>query len=231
MEGLLRVTNAPSLREQVAANIREAIAQGHFRPGMRLIERELCESLGVSRTSLREALRELEAEGLVTNVPNRGPIVAKISLELAESIYQVRGVLEALAARLFTRRASAEQIRDLVAATEALESAYQQPDPAERILVKNEFYKVLLNGAANEVVTLTLTTMHLRISQLRSTSLMQPERAKASIEEIWELVHAIKARDEEAAHNICLRHVDNAARTALAMLAREQAAQAPPVDA
>lgn len=226
MEGSLRVTTAPSLREQVAAKLREAIAQGHFRPGVRLIERELCEMLGVSRTSLREALRELESEGLVTNVPNRGPIVAKISPELAESIYQVRGSLEALAARLFTRRASAEQIQDLVRATQVLEEAYKSPNPAQRILAKSEFYKVLLGGAANEVVTMTLTTMHLRISQLRSTSLMQPDRAKASIEEIWELVHAIKARDEEAAHNICLRHVDNAARTALAMLAREQSAPA-----
>lgn len=228
MEGSLRIVTAPSLREQVATKIRESIAQGRFRPGMRLIERELCDMLGVSRTSLREALRELEAEGLVTNVPNRGPIVAIISVALAESLYQVRGSLEALAARLFTRRASAEQIRELVLATEALEAAYQRPHPAERILAKNEFYKVLLDGAANEVVTMTLTNMHLRISQLRSTSLMQPDRAKASIEEIWELVHAIKARDEEAAHNICLRHVDNAARTALSVLAQEQA---PPAQA
>lgn len=218
MEASLKVVNAPSLREQIATKLREAIAQGYFRPGRRLIERELCDMLGVSRTSLREALRELEAEGLVTNIPNRGPIVAKISPELAESIYQVRGSLEALAARLFTRRASSEQIEDLIKAAERLEQAYNSPDPADRILAKSEFYKVLFAGAANEVVTMVLSNMHLRISQLRSTSLMQPDRAKASIEEIWELVQAIKSRDEDAAHNISQRHIDNAARSALAII-------------
>lgn len=221
----LKVISAPSLREQVAVKLREAITQGQFRPGARLIERELCDMLGVSRTSLREALRELEAEGLVTNIPNRGPIVAKISIEMAESIYQVRAVLEALAARLFTRRASSEQIQALVRAVEGLGEAFSSPDQASMGLRKNEFYRVLFEGAQNEVVTMTLTTIRARIAQLRGTSLTEPDRAKASMEEYWELVNAIKARDEEAAHNISLRHVNNAARSALAMLAKEQEAQ------
>jgi GntR family transcriptional regulator, trigonelline degradation regulator len=226
MNASLSVVTAPSLRERVTARLRDAIAAGEFRPGARLIERELCEMLDVSRTSLREALRELEAEGLITSIPNRGPIVAKISVETAESIYQVRGALEALAARLFTKRASSDQIKALTKAVEGLEEAFNSPDQTLMTSRKNEFYRVLLEGAQNEVITTTLRTIRLRIAQLRGTSLMEPGRAKDSMEEYRELVNAIKARDEEAAHNISLRHVNNAARSAIAMLAREQAAQA-----
>lgn len=219
MTSALRISVAPSLREQIATKLREAIAEGDFRPGTRLVERELCDMFGVSRTSLREAIRELEAEGLITNIPNRGPIVATISLELAESLYQVRGSLEALAARLFTLRASSSQVQELVAATEAIEEAFRSGDVADRLAKKNAFYRVLLDGANNEVITMALKTMHIRVSQLRHASLSQPDRGRASIDEIWEIVQAIKARDEKAAHNLCLRHVDNAAKCALAAVA------------
>jgi DNA-binding GntR family transcriptional regulator len=225
MDRSLRVISGPNLREQVAAKLREAITQGQFRPGARLIERELCDMLGVSRTSLREALRELEAEGLVTNIPNRGPIVAKISIAMAESIFQVRAVLEALAARLFTQRATSDQIKALAKAVDGIGEAYKSPEYSSLVVAKKEFYRVLFEGAQNEVVAMTLTTIRLRISQLRGTSLLEPDRAKASMEEYWELVSAIKARDEEAAHNISLRHVNNAARSALAILSRDQDAQ------
>jgi DNA-binding GntR family transcriptional regulator len=137
----------------------------------------------------------------------------------------VRGVLEALAARLFTERASVEQISALAKAVEGLEEAFNSPDQALMSARKNEFYRVLLEGAANEVITGTLKTIRLRIGQLRGTSLTEPGRAKVSMEEYWELVSAIKARNEEAAHNIALRHVKNAARSAIATLTQEQTAQ------
>jgi DNA-binding GntR family transcriptional regulator len=222
MDSSLRVVSLPSLRERVAANLRKAIATGRFRPGMRLIERELCEMLVVSRTCVREALRELEAEGLVTNIPNRGPIVAEISLETAEATFQVRAALESLAARLFTQRASSEQIEALAKAVHGLGDAFSAPDQATMSEKKDEFYRVLLAGANNPLITTMLKTIRLRVSQLRGTSLTEPDRAKASMEEYWELVRAIRARDEEAAYNIALRHVNNAGRSALAMLARER---------
>ena len=82
----LRIAHPPNLREQVAEKIRDAIVGGTFPPGMRLIERELCERLGVSRSSIREALRQLEVDGLVTNPPNRGPTVTVIDAATAQSI-------------------------------------------------------------------------------------------------------------------------------------------------
>jgi DNA-binding GntR family transcriptional regulator len=83
-----------TLRRQVENALREAIMSGRFHPGQRLIERELCENLGVSRTSIREALRQLEAEKLICIVPHKGPTVASISLKEAEELYALRSVLE-----------------------------------------------------------------------------------------------------------------------------------------
>lgn len=91
---------AAPVREQVGSQLRQAIVSGQLAPGTRLIERELCTLLGVSRTSLREALRHLEGDGLVTNIPHKGMVVSTITWEEAEEIYEVRAVVEGLAGRL-----------------------------------------------------------------------------------------------------------------------------------
>src|ERR1700744_6795818 len=93
-----------SLRVLVEDRLRQAIRTGVLKPGQRLIERELCELTGVGRTSIREALRQLEAEGLVTTIPHRGPSVSTISLDEARQLYAVRALLEGHAGREFARR-------------------------------------------------------------------------------------------------------------------------------
>lgn len=224
MEPRLKIASSPSLRELVAARMREEIVSGRFAPGSRLIERELCELMGVSRTSIREALRELEAEGLVTVVPNKGPIVSIVSIETAEGVYQVRVVLEGLAARLFARRASDEQIAALELAVDALEQVYLNYSPGPFLAAKTHFYDILLEGAGNETATGMLRTIHTRVSQLRATSLANPERAKSSIKEIRTFLKALKRRDEDAAWQACVTHIEKAAEAALAMLRRQPAA-------
>ena len=94
------------MRHQVAEVLRAAITTGRFAPGQRLVEKDLCELTGVSRASVREALRQLESEGLIQTLPNRGPLVSRLSTQDAASIYQVRGALEALAAQLFANHAT-----------------------------------------------------------------------------------------------------------------------------
>lgn len=217
----LRIHSGPSLREQVSAKLRESIGTGLLKPGTRLIERDLCERMGVSRTSIRESFRELESEGLVTMVPNRGPIVAMIDIELAESIFQARGALEALAVKLFTQRASDDEVAALDAATRALDEPYRNPEPFLVLSAKNQFYELLLKGARNEVVATFLRNMHLRISQLRATSLKQPHRSEQSIAEIREMVAAIKKRDATLAHDLCLTHIENASKAAMNALRDE----------
>jgi len=223
----LRIAHPPNLREQVAEKIRDAIVGGVFAPGMRLVERELCERLGVSRSSIREALRQLEVEGLVTNPPNRGPTVTVIDAAMAQSIYQVRSALESLAARLFVRHATAAHAAALSVAVDRLAKAYESGSLSRTLPAKNAFYQALLEGAGNPVIADALRTLNSRISQLRGTSLSSPNRLTESISEIRTLERALVARDEEAAARACEHHIAKAAHAALEALT---APAAPPTE-
>src|SRR5690349_13762377 len=105
-DGMQVVRHAATLRLQVEEKLRNAIAAGRFKPGERLVERDLCARLDVSRALIREALRQLEAEGLIVAVPHRGPVVASITVEEARQIYAVRALLEGFAGRGFVGHAT-----------------------------------------------------------------------------------------------------------------------------
>jgi DNA-binding GntR family transcriptional regulator len=215
----LRIAHPPNLRAKVVENIRAAIVAGVFPPGMRLVEKELCERLGVSRSSIREALRPLEVEGLIENPPAKGPTVAVIDAATAKSIYEVRSALESLAARLFVRHATQMQADALSVAVERLAAAYASGSLLETLPAKNAFYEVLFDGAGNPVIANTLRTLNSRVSQLRGTSLSSPNRLTQSLDEIHVLRNALVARDEEAAAQACREHVERAAEAALHTLA------------
>lgn len=211
----IAATAAP-LRAQVSERLREAIADGRFTPGERLIERELCEMLGVSRTSLREALREVESEGLVSNVPNKGMIVSTISVSGAREIYEIREVLEALLAERFAKQASGVQIARLEQTFKDLEAAYLTMTDVMK--AKNRFYEALMEGANHQLASSMLRTIQVRAGQLRVTTLSDPARATASIAEIRALITAIKSRDEKGAHDAAVTHVRNASVLALRLI-------------
>ena len=209
---------AAPVRQQVVASFRSAILSGRFQPGERLIEKELCDLTAASRTSVREALRQLETEGLVEMVPNKGPIVASIDADQARSIYQVRLALESLAGSLFAVNATASQIRRLEVAVSDLAAAYAD-GRIEGILEKKEiFYDVLLEGSGNAIIPSLLRMMHARISLLRRISLGHSRRLAVSIKEIRAILRAVKARDPEATAEACRVHVQRAADMALALM-------------
>ncbi|MGE0151532.1 MAG: GntR family transcriptional regulator [Reyranellaceae bacterium] len=206
---------AAPVRQQVAASFRNAILNGRFQPGVRLIEKELCELTGASRTSVREALRQLETEGLVEVLPNKGPIVASISAKQARSLYQVRAALESLAGDLFARNATDAQMARLEAAVEEVAQAYDNGDIDLMLKAKDGFYGILLEGADNEIVPSFLGMLQARVSLLRRVSLGTPARLAASIGEIRVILAALQRRDPQAAAEACRRHVENAAEAAL----------------
>ena len=210
---------AAPIRSQVVETLRTAITSGRFSPGQRLVEKDLCDLLGVSRPSVREALRELESEGLINTVPFRGPLVTKLTAQDAASIYEVRGVLEALAAKLFAEKASPEQIEELSRTVDRLEAAYKTQDVEQILVAKKAFYDVLLDGSQNVMIPSMLRTMNARITQLRRVSLSSPKRLPGSIKEIRTVLKAIKARDPETAFQASMRHIAEAQRAAIAKLA------------
>lgn len=218
----LRIISPITVRRQVTDQLREAIALGRFRLGERLIERELCELTQTSRTSIREALRQLESEGLVMNVPHRGPVVAPVSAKTAKEIYDLRIVMEGLAARLFAKNATDEQQRELAASVDRLERVYTNFNALRFLAAKAKFYEILLVGAGNEILAGNLRNLHIRVSQLRAVSLTKPGRVRESIVEIRAMLAALQARDPEAAWNTCTFHVERASEVARAVLASNE---------
>jgi DNA-binding GntR family transcriptional regulator len=211
-------TIAAPVRSQVIEMLRTAITSGQFSPGQRLVEKDLCDMMGVSRPSLREALRQVESEGLIVTIPNRGPIVSQLSLRDVASIYAVRGALEALAAELFAAAASDEQVAQLDIAVTELDAAYKTGDIEKIVVAKRTFYDVMLEGSGNSILPALLRTMNARITQLRRVSLSSPERAITSLREIRAVLQAIKQRDPEAAFKASLHHIKEASKVALASL-------------
>lgn len=206
---------AAPLRQSVTESIRNAIAIGHFQPGQRMRERELCEIVGVSRTLVREALRQLETEGLIKIVPNRGPVVANLNRKQAQDVYDVRVELEGLASVLFIRNADAAAISALEEAFVQLRSALSEGHSLNMIKSKNEFYEILIAGAGNEALGDTLRMLNSRVTLLRATSLRAPGRAVQSISELEELLSALRAKDSNGARKAAVQHVQNAARVAI----------------
>lgn len=211
-----------SLRHRVEDFLRKAIASGQFEAGQKLIERELCELTGVSRPSIREALRRLEAEGLIDIVPHRGPTVASIGVDEARQLYAVRALLEGYAAQEFARLATVEQIRQLEDAFADLERAARPRSRRSLADAKAAFYGVLLAGCRNDIVANVLAGLHNRVNVLRMTSMSRKDRLPASMTEIREILARIMARDPDGAREASVAHIENAARVALDVLARRE---------
>jgi DNA-binding GntR family transcriptional regulator len=208
---------AAPLREQVLEVLRQAILDFRFQPGQRLIERELIEQIGVSRTTIREVLRELAAEGLVTTIPQKGAIVVVPTAEEAAEVYEVRAALEALAARRFVARASDADVAALRAAFAEVEAVTHDGGDIRAMLgAKDRFYGVLLEGAGNGSVRSILNGLQARVRMLRAASLSAPGRPEQTVAEIRALVEAIEARDADGAAQAASSHVERAAEVGLA---------------
>ena len=213
---------AAPLRLQVLDRLRQGIISGTLAPGARLTERELTEMLGVSRTVIREALRQLETEGLVANVPNKGPVVRELSLEEAKDLYSIRAVLEGFAARLFAENAREADFKTLEEAFEAVVTAYDSGDANRVLATKNDFYAILFESASSQTLSSMLNTLHARIWRWRALGLTHPDRSpERSLESIGSLravLAAIRQRDGESAERIMREEANKAAHEVMLLL-------------
>lgn len=218
-----QVTRHAPIREQVAAILRDAIVNMELLPGQLLIERELCDITAASRPSVREALRLLEAEGLVESQNGRGTVVAVASLSLARHVYEVRAELEGLAAQRFVERASEEQRAELREAVQQVSKAVEEEDSTAAILAaKNAVYEILFRGADNPILDQMIGILQRRVTQLRSLTLAHPGRSVKSAAELRDILAAVEDRDADAARAAASFHVEQAAKIVLASLNQEK---------
>ncbi len=215
-----------SVRRQVENELRKAIVQGRFPLGTHLSDRMLQETFQVSRTVIREAVRQVEAEGLIETIPHRGSFVRQLTVREAEQVYAVRGVLEGLAAKEFARNATDDEIAELERIVVSIRKHLTRRQMHEIMDLKHALYDLLLAGSRNTHVKAMLGPLLNINAQLRATSLSDPNRLPHTVAELEDLVKALKARDEQAAWAASLRHVENAAAVALGLLRKRE--QEPP---
>lgn len=216
---------AAPLRQQVLEALRLAIVSGRLAPGQRLTERSLIEMMGVSRTVIREALRQIESEGLIEIIPNKGPVVRELSAEEARDLYRIRAVLEGLAARLFAENATQTMVDELHAALEAVVVAYQGPDGEEALDAKTKFYDLLYQGGASQTLSSMLGVIHARIWRWRVVGLTHPDRSSSrlreSVKNLRLMLVAIQNKDGAAAEKMASDEVNNAAEEVMRLIAQE----------
>lgn len=220
--GLTIERSAAPLRSQVVDELREAIVAGRLAPGTRLMERELIGMTGVSRTVIREALRQLETEGLVAMLANKGPVVRELTVTEATDLYAIRAVLEGLAARLFAERASEAQIKILERCLTSTARAYRGGDPELILAAKNRFYDTLFEGAGSETLSSMLAIVHGRIRRWRALGLSHPRRSakrwQESLRGLRGMIAAVRQKNADLAEKTIRDEVTRARAEVMRLL-------------
>ncbi|MFO7271650.1 GntR family transcriptional regulator [Sphaerobacter thermophilus] len=190
--------------------IRDALRTGILRPGDRLIEVELAAALDMSRTPVREALRRLEAERLVENVPRRGLVVPAITLDDLVDIYEIRGALEGLAARRAAQRMSAAEIEAMRQTVERMERALADDDLEAVSELSRQFHRLLRGGSPDGRLPTLLSLLMDSYGLLGLHEFNAPGRLSAAVAEHRAIYEAVAARDEEQAERLAREHSHNA---------------------
>nr|WP_294863717.1 GntR family transcriptional regulator [uncultured Pseudogulbenkiania sp.] len=208
-----------TLRELTLEKMRDAILSAYFKPGERLVERSLCEELGVSRSIVREVLRHLETEGLVESIPHQGPVVATLDADKAAQIYEIRALLEGHAARLCAERADDDTIVRLAAINEEIQAAFARNDFHEVLASTSAFYELMFEGSGQTMAWEIVQSLNARINRLRAMTISSAGRATEAAAEMRLLVEALKRRDAQSAHDASVAHVKRVADIAARKLA------------
>lgn len=208
------------LREVVFEALREAIINGTLKPGERMMEIQLAEQLGVSRTPVREAIRKLELEGFVVMIPRKGAYVAGISLKNIADVFEVRAALEALAAGLAAERITSDELEELERMLVRKGECIEEERLEELIEIDTLFHEAMYKASRNEKLEQMIHNLREQIQRFRSTSLAYPGRMKEALEEHKKIVEAIADRDVALAQQLAREHIENAENSMLEALRR-----------
>ncbi len=206
----IKLDNYKPLRELVFEALREAIVKGVLKPGERMMEIQLAEEMGVSRTPVREAIRKLELEGLVAMVPRKGAYVASLSMKDIVEVFEIRGALEGLAAELAAERITPEELEELERFLLRINESIETKDLTLMVEVDTDFHSQLYRASRNERLSQVISNLREQIQRFRKTSLSLPGRMRAALEEHKQIVEAISARDGALARRLAEEHIENA---------------------
>ncbi len=202
--------------ESAYQQILDAIRGGVLQPGTRLIETELARQFGVSRTPIREAIRLLEADGLVVHLPRLGATVRSLDYAEVMELYEMRAVMESTAARLAARAASDVEISELAALN--AEMAQAGEDDGLVYVLNRQFHLTLLDAAKNRFLTKAMATLQKTLLILGPSTLVERARAKEAVAEHEAVLDALRRRDGQAAEDIMRAHIEAAHRRRMRQL-------------
>lgn len=197
------------LRDVVFNTLRQAILKGELAPGERLMEIQLAERLGVSRTPIREAIRKLELEGLVNMVPRKGAEVAKISEKHLKDVLEVRRALEELAVELSCRRLSDEAVCKLREANARMKTEMENPDSTIMAEVDEEFHDIIYLGTGNERLIQMLNNLREQMYRYRLEYIKDKGSRANLVKEHEEIIRAMESRNVDEAKSIIRSHIEN----------------------
>jgi DNA-binding GntR family transcriptional regulator len=196
-----------ALHGEVVQRIRDLIVQGELAPGERVPERELCERFGISRTPFREALKVLATEGLIDLQHHRGAVVSKVTAGDVDDMFQVMGVLEALAGKLACRRASDAEIAAVEKFHERMLRHYREHDLSSYFQFNQRIHEAIMQAAGNPVLVNMYGTLSVRIRRARYMANLSQARWDQAVAEHEEILDALKARDGERLGRLLRDHL------------------------
>lgn len=199
-----------SLRGQVFASIREDILNGRFTNGEGLKETTISKELGVSRTPVREAIRQLELEGLVKSIPNKGVIVAGISKEDVLDIFDIRIRLEGLACRRAAKNITPDDLKELQEVLDLMEFFISKKDIAHLVDLDRDFHRIIYDASQSKSISHILCHYHQYVQKARITSLEVEGRMQQVWQEHMEIYRSLAEGNEEQAEKAMTEHVQNA---------------------
>jgi len=198
---------ATTLHQEIVSRIRKMIQKGILVRGQKVNEKDLCESLGVSRTPVREALRQLTSEGLIQLIPHKGAFVSQPCIEEISDLFEVMSVLEGTCARLAATRMKEKDLHRIEALQEELETHYQNRDHEAYLKTNHVFHVFIQELTGNRVLNDVINGLRQKILLYRQRQLYQPERFDQSIQEHRNLLGAFRTRDPESAESLMKHHL------------------------
>lgn len=211
----IRLDSYQPLREVVCETLREAIINGVLKPGERLMEIQLAEELGVSRTPVREAIRKLELEGFVIMIPRRGTYVADLSIKDINEVFEVRTALDVLAAGLAAERITDEELEQMERLLVHIGEYIEKEDMDKIVEADSQFHDILYRASRNDRLVQIINNLREQLTRFRSISMSYPGRLKNTLEEHSRLVEALAMRDVKLAEKLSTEHMENSEQTLL----------------
>lgn len=216
--GPIQLDSYQPLREVVCETLRDAVRRGILQPGERLMEIQLAEDLGVSRTPVREAIRKLEMEGYVIMMPRRGTFVADLSIRDINEVFEIRTSLESLASGLAAERIDEDELEKLQRLLVEIGAYIKSGDMESIVRTDTEFHDLLYQASRNTRLVGIISNLREQLTRFRTTSMSFPGRLKATLEEHRKIVEAIAQGDEKAARKAAEHHMEKSEQTLLASM-------------